>query len=123
MAPPPTSRYRLGVSREEVTRRFGVICLTFGPVPISRAQYYAVGEKLPEAPAGRDYHVCCGEDGALFITEVWESREHLDRHSEALAPVLAESFGGDPYTVESAARRVVGIQRAGEAPLKVDGRG
>ena len=98
-----------------------MICVTFGPVPISREQYYAVGETLTEAPEGRDYHVCSGEDGALVITEVWDSREHLDRHSEALAPVLAGLFGGAPYQVEWVARRVVGIHRPGEAPVRVDG--
>jgi hypothetical protein len=61
-----------------------MICVTFGPAPVTRTQYYAVGEKLPHPPEGRDYHVCYGEDGALYITEVWQSEEDMERPSKAL---------------------------------------
>jgi hypothetical protein len=97
-----------------------VICVTSGPLPITRAQYYEIGEEIPDPPEGRDYHVCHGDDGALFITEVWESEEHLMRHNESLAEVLAGAFG-DPFGSERTWRPVVGIQRRGELPVKVDG--
>ena len=97
-----------------------MICVTSGPLPITRAEYYAVGEEMPDPPEGRDYHVCHGEDGALFVTEVWESEEHLMRHNQALARVLAGAFG-DPFGSERTWRPVVGIQRRDEAPVRLDG--
>jgi hypothetical protein len=95
-----------------------VICVTFGPVPMTRAQYHAIGERIPAPPDGRDYHVCYGEDGALYVTEVWASEQDLHRHNEALAEVLAEVFD-EPVALNRTTRPVVGIQRPGEPPVSV----
>ena len=84
-----------------------------GPMPITKAQYADVGQRLPDPPEGRNYHVCSGEDGALFVTEVWESEQHLERHSKALLAVLGDVFGEIPE-VEPTIRPVVGIHRPGE---------
>jgi hypothetical protein len=43
-----------------------MICVTSGPLPVTREQYYAIGEEMPDSPEGRDYRACHGEDGALF---------------------------------------------------------
>jgi hypothetical protein len=90
-----------------------MICVTYGPVPVTKAQYGEVAERLPEPPEGRDYHVCYGEDGALSVTEVWESEEHLDRHNQALEAVLADLFE-EPLMIEATIRPVIGIHRPGE---------
>ena len=97
-----------------------MICVTSGPLPITREQYYTVGEAMHDPPEGREYHVCHGEDGALFITEVWDSEEDLMRHNQELAEVLAGTFG-DPFGSERTWRPVVGIQRRGEPPVRVEG--
>ena len=91
-----------------------MICVTFGPVPMTRAQYHAIGERIPEPPDGRDYHVCSGEDGALYVMEVWSSDEDLDRHNEALAEVLADVLEA-PMGLNRTTRPVVGIHRPGES--------
>ena len=91
-----------------------MICVTFGPVPMTRAQYHAIGERIPAPPDGRDYHVCYGEDGALYVTEVWASEQDLHRHNEALAEVFDE-----PVALNRTTRPVVGIQRPGEPPVSV----
>ena len=84
-----------------------------GPMPITKAQYADVGQRLPDPPEGRNYHVCSGEDGALFVTEVWESEQDLERHSTALAAVLGDVFGETPE-IEPTIRPVAGIHRPGE---------
>jgi len=96
-----------------------VICVTFGPVPMTREQYHAIGEQIPEPPDGREYHVCYGEDGALYVTEIWSSERDLHRHNAALAEVLVDVFD-EPVALNRTTRPVVGIQRPGEPPVIVD---
>ena len=48
-----------------------------------------------DAPDGRDYHVCFGEDGNLRVSEIWDSREQFAAFGERLMPILAE-VGIDP---------------------------
>jgi hypothetical protein len=94
------------------------IFATFGPVDMTRDEYRRVGERLPDPPEGRDYHVCSGEDGALYFAEVWESREAMDRHGERLTPVLQALFGAERFADTEpngyAEREVVGVHRPGE---------
>jgi len=95
------------------------IFVSFGPVDMTREEYRRVGERLPEPPEGRDYHVCAGDDGALYLTEVWASREAMDRHGERLWPVLEELFGAGRFPNEPPGyveREVVGVHRPGQAP-------
>jgi hypothetical protein len=94
------------------------IFVTFGPVDMTRDEYWRVGERLPDPPEGRDYHVCSGEDGALYIAEVWDSQDAMNRHGERLGPVLQDIFGDKGFTDAEpngyAEREVVGIHRPGE---------
>ena len=92
------------------------ILLSFGPVPMSREEYLSVGDRIPEPPEGRDYHVCAGEDGALYITEVWDSEEHVRAWDEKLGPVLREVFPHmeDPLEDDRVRRPVVAVHRRGE---------
>ncbi len=96
-----------------------MICVTFGPVPMTREQYHAIGERIPEPPDGREFHVCYGEDGALYVTEIWSSEQDLHRHNADLAEVLADVFD-EPVALNRTTLPVVGIQRPGEPPAIVD---
>jgi hypothetical protein len=54
-------------------------------------------------PAGCDYHVCFGEDGALQVSEVWDSREQWEAFAEQLMPVLTQAgieLSGPPEVFE-----------------------
>ena len=90
-----------------------MIYVEYGPMPVTKVHYPEVGQRLPDPPEGRDYHVCAGEDGASFVTEVSESEQHLGRHSTALAAVLGDVFGETPE-IEPTIRPVAGIHRPGE---------
>src|SRR3954454_13289092 len=64
---------------------------------MAREEYLKVGDRLPEPPEGRDYHVCAGDDGALYFVEVWESAEAMDAHNERLGPVLQDLYGAERF--------------------------
>ena len=47
-------------------------------------------------PDGLEYHVCfLSPDGNLRVSEIWDSRDQLDKFGERLRPVLADA-GIDP---------------------------
>jgi hypothetical protein len=50
------------------------------------------GDWLPE---GLEYHVAFRSDGALRVSEIWDSREQFDAFGERLMPVLKD-VGIDP---------------------------
>jgi len=88
------------------------IVISLGPIDLSIDEYLQVGDRLPYAPRGRDYHVCSGQNGALYILEVWDSREAMDAHMERLVPVLHELYGPERFQLDFAIRDVVStIQR------------
>jgi hypothetical protein len=41
-------------------------------------------------PAGREHHVCFGQDGDLRVSEIWASPEQMQAYGEILMPILAE---------------------------------
>ena len=98
------------------------ILVTFGPIEMTREEYLRVGDRLPDPPDGRDYHVCAGDDGALYFVEVWESAEAMDAHGERLGPVLEELYGAERFDDTEpegyAVRRVIAIHRPGERFLR-----
>jgi hypothetical protein len=75
------------------------ILIRFAPAALTAAQYDESIRKLGAAgdfpPDGLDYHVCFGEEGALRVSEIWDSREQLEAFGERLMPVLSE-VGIDP---------------------------
>lgn len=71
------------------------VLVRFNPPSLTAEQYDATIRKLEEAgeqfPAdGADYHVCFGEDGALKVSEIWDSVEQFEAFGERLMPILAE---------------------------------
>lgn len=75
------------------------ILIRFAPATLTVAQYDESIRKLEAGgyfpPDGLDYHVCFGEEGALRVSEIWDSREQLEAFGERLMPILAE-VGIDP---------------------------
>ncbi len=54
-------------------------------------------------PDGRQYHVCFGTDGDLYVSEVWNSLEQLQAYGEILMPMLADAgveLSAEPEIVE-----------------------
>jgi hypothetical protein len=54
-------------------------------------------------PDGLEYHVAFGPSDNLYVSEVWESREHMEAFGESLIPVLREvgiPAGGEPEVFE-----------------------
>jgi hypothetical protein len=48
-------------------------------------------------------HVCFGTSGNLRVSEVWESREQMEKFGERLMPLLEEEnvdLSGEPETIE-----------------------
>ena len=83
------------------------ILIRFTPSGLTSEQYKSVGEKLQESgnwpPDGLLAHVCFGTSGNLRVSEVWESREQMERFGESLMPVLQEQnvdLSGEPEVIE-----------------------
>jgi hypothetical protein len=83
------------------------ILIRFTPSGLTTEQYEAVGQKLQDGgnwpPDGLLAHVCFGTNGNLRVSEVWESREQMERFGERLRPVLQEEnvdLSGEPEVLE-----------------------
>jgi hypothetical protein len=60
---------------------------------MSREQHSRGRERLSEAGAPESamkLHSCFGEDGALQVFDIWETREAFDEFLTYLAPVMEE---------------------------------
>lgn len=70
------------------------IVVRFTPTSLTAAQYDESIRRLEAAgifPAdGLDYHLCFGSDGALRVSEVWDSREQFEAFGAQLMPILAD---------------------------------
>lgn len=82
------------------------VLIRFAPAALTSAQYDESIRKLEAGggfpPDGLDYHVCFGEEGALRVSEIWDSREQLEAFGERLMPILSEVGinPGEPEIVE-----------------------
>lgn len=60
----------------------------------TRDQYDEIWKRLDAAdlhdPKGRSFHVSWGNDGAIEVLDVWESRADFDAFGQQLMPVLGE---------------------------------
>ena len=64
-------------------------------------QYDAVDEKVPDMPPEAKYHVAGEANGTLYVIEVWESREAIERFMEGpLGPALEEAGIPEPKVTE-----------------------
>lgn len=90
------------------------ILARYTPTNLTREKYEAANRKIEEAgldwpPAGLELHVCFGNDDDLRVSEIWESREHMEAYDERLMPLLQEvgiEFSGEPeiFEVEAVVR-------------------
>ena len=83
------------------------ILVRFTPSGLTSEQYNAVGQKLQDGgqwpPDGLLAHVGFGTSGDLKVSEVWESREHMEKFAERLMPILQEEgvqFSSEPELIE-----------------------
>jgi hypothetical protein len=84
------------------------ILVRFTSTPSVTAQMYdetltrvkAAGEFPPD---GMEYHVAFESGGSFRVSEIWDSREQLDKFGERLMPILAEAgieLAGEPEIIE-----------------------
>jgi hypothetical protein len=75
------------------------VLIRFAPPSLTAEQYDSVVARLREDgvfPAeGLDYEICFGDDGNLKVSQVWDTKEHMDGFGQRLMPILQE-FGIDP---------------------------
>lgn len=83
------------------------IVVRFTPTGLTAEQYDRTVRALEAAgdfpPDGLDYHVCFGTDGALMVSEIWDSQEQFEAFGERLMPLLDEAgirFSGPPQPFE-----------------------
>ena len=67
----------------------------FQPKSLSPDQYDDVLNKLDDAglsaPDGRVHHMSgIGEDGTIWVLDVWETPEHFEAFGEILMPIVSE---------------------------------
>jgi hypothetical protein len=77
------------------------------PTGLTKDRYDEVSRRMEEAgdwpPEGMDLHVCFGTEGALRVSEIWDSEEQFRAFGERLLPVLDEvgvQLSGDPEIFE-----------------------
>lgn len=79
------------------------ILVRFSPSSITTEQYDESVRRLQAEgewpPDGADYHLAFFVDGALRVSEVWDSREKWEAFGERLMPLLAD-IGIDPGAPE-----------------------
>lgn len=54
-------------------------------------------------PEGMEYHVAFESGGSFRVSEIWDSREQMERFGERLMPILADAgieLAGEPEVVE-----------------------
>jgi hypothetical protein len=77
------------------------IVLRFTPEGFTAAKYEECLKRLEAAgagsPAGRQYHVCFGDENNLRVSDIWESKELFDKFAQTLKPIMAD-LGIDPGT-------------------------
>lgn len=75
------------------------LLIRFAPASLSAEQYDAAIQRLNEDgvfPAeGLEYEICFGPDDHLRVSQVWDTRDHMDAFGARLMPILAD-LGIDP---------------------------
>ncbi len=71
------------------------IVARFHPANLTNEKYEEALRRLEDAgawpaPDGLDYHVLFGSEGNLRVSEIWDSREHLQAFGERLMPILSD---------------------------------
>jgi len=56
-------------------------------------QYDEVDAKFPESPEGAKLHVAGAADGRLYVVEIWESREQVERYMQSGVGTAIEEAG------------------------------
>ena len=82
------------------------LLIRFSPPSLTAKQYDEVVGRLEAEgvfPAeGLEYEVCFGSDGNLKVSQVWDTREHMDAFGARLMPILNEVGvnPGEPEVLE-----------------------
>ena len=75
------------------------VLIRFNPPSLTAAQYDNVVARLTEEgvlpAAGLDYEICFGSEGSLKVSQVWDTKEHMEAFGQRLMPILQE-VGIDP---------------------------
>ena len=75
------------------------VLIRFAPPSLTAEQYDKVVARLNEEgvfPAeGLDYEICFGSEGNLKVSQVWDTKEHMEAFGQRLMPILQE-VGIDP---------------------------
>ena len=75
------------------------VLIRFAPPSLTAEQYDKVVARLNEEgvfPAdGLDYEICFGSEGNLKVSQVWDTKEHMEAFGRRLMPILQE-VGIDP---------------------------
>jgi hypothetical protein len=79
------------------------LVIRFNPPSLTAEQYDEVVRRLNEAgvfPAeGLDYELCFGSEGNLKVSQVWDTKEHMEAFGARLQPIL-EEVGVNPGEAE-----------------------
>jgi hypothetical protein len=98
---------RTRYDRASIQRRIVVsVLIRFAPSSLTAEQYDKVVTRLTEEgvfPAdGLDYEICFGSEGNLKVSQVWDTKEHMEAFGQRLMPILQEVGinPGEPEIVE-----------------------
>lgn len=84
------------------------ILVRFPPSPgVTREQYDETVRHFEQTgdfpPDGLEYHVAFMSEGAIAVSEIWDSQEQFEAFGQRLMPVLAEmgiELAGEPQVLE-----------------------
>ncbi len=70
------------------------VLIRFAPESLTAEQYDSAVHRLTEEgilPAdGLDYEICFGEGDKMKVSQVWDTKDHLDAFGARVMPILAE---------------------------------
>jgi hypothetical protein len=78
------------------------VCRIYEVAGATLEQYDAVNDKVPEQmPPEAHYHVAGAAGGTLYVIEVWDSREDIERFMQGpLGPAMEEVGVPEPKITE-----------------------
>jgi hypothetical protein len=76
------------------------ICRIYEARGATLDQYNEVDEQFPDMPPEARYHVAGSTGDAIYVIEVWESREAVENYMQQIGPALEQAGIPEPKVTE-----------------------
>ena len=76
------------------------ICRIYEVRGATLEQYDEVDKKFPDIPPGARYHVAGSTGDTMYVIEVWESREDVEKYMQQIGPAIEQAGIPEPSVTE-----------------------